>query len=148
MRGHLTSAEISRWMAGDGGVAAEEHLHDCADCRAEVARFERVLAQFRSSVHHTAEGSNAPRLLPRTHSTVGVATRWVLAAAALVLLVTAPFYQSARERRRAMEQAEADTVLMERVDRAVSRSVPRPMEPLIELVGWGSNPTEGNTKKQ
>jgi len=139
---------------GEHGALEKEHVRNCPECLAELARLESILAQFRNSARvlvgqavppadleflSVAEAeeswwSNAPR-------------RWVLATAALVILVTVPFLQNARDRKRAVERAEADTLLMEQVDRAVSRTVPRPMEPLIELVRWGSSPTEGNDKR-
>jgi hypothetical protein len=71
----------------------------------------------------------------------------VLAGATLLILVTFPVYRDVRDRKRAAEQAQADAILMERVDRAVSRTIPRPMEPLVELVGDVSL-QEGNEKKQ
>jgi hypothetical protein len=54
--------------------------------------------------------------------------RWPLAAAAAILLVGIPLYKAARDAR----QAEADALLLERVEAGVSRVVPAAMEPLLQ----------------
>lgn len=153
MSRHLSSEQISRWVMGEREAPEEEHVRDCTDCRTELSRLESVLAQFRSS----ALGVVAQPLPPANFDFLSATerprrapapARWVLAAAAFLILLTVPLYQNARERKRAVERAEADTLLMEQVDRAVSRTVPRTMEPLVELVRWGSSPTEGNEKKR
>jgi len=150
---HLSSEQISRWVMGEHGAPEEEHVRDCPECRAELARLESVLARFRSSAVAMVAQSVPPADMDfasayKTSRRAHTLGRWVLAAATLLILVTVPLYQNVRDRKRAVEQAEADTILMEQVDRAVSRTVPRTMEPLIELVQWGSNPTEGNEKKR
>jgi predicted anti-sigma-YlaC factor YlaD len=153
MSRHLSSEQISRRVAGERNAPEEEHLRDCVACRAEVARLESVLTHFRSSVLAEVEQALPPASLDfratsetsrRPHSP----GRWVLVAATVLILVTVPLYQNARDRKRAIAQAEADTILLEQVDRAVSRTVPRPMEPLTELVRWGASPTEGSEKKR
>jgi len=60
--------------------------------------------------------------------------RWCLAAAALVLMAAVPIQKSRLDREREAELDRADALLMERVDAAVSRAVPRPMEPLMRLI--------------
>jgi predicted anti-sigma-YlaC factor YlaD len=153
MSGHLSSEQISRWVMGEHGAPEEEHVRDCPECRAELARLESVLSQFQSSAQLLVgqavppvnlDFSSASKRSRRAH----MPGRWVLAAATLMILVTVPLYQNARERQRAVAQTEADRLLLERVDRAVSRTVPRPMEPLIDLVLWGPGPEEGNEKNQ
>ena len=59
--------------------------------------------------------------------------RWILASAALSLMVAAPVYWSARQQRDA-EQAKADQLLLERVHAGLSRTVPASMEPLMQLI--------------
>ncbi|HEV3197335.1 MAG TPA: hypothetical protein VGZ73_05495 [Bryobacteraceae bacterium] len=148
---HLSSEQISRWVMGEHGAPEKEHVRNCPECLAELARLESVVSHFRSSAIALVAQAVPPAHLDflsasetsrRSHSP----GRWVLAAATLVILVTVPLYQNARDRKRAVEQAQADTILMEQVDRAVSRTVPRTMEPLVELVRWGSSPAEGNEK--
>jgi hypothetical protein len=45
MTQHLTWEEISAYLIGDAGTPA--HAGECVSCRAEVARFESALADFR-----------------------------------------------------------------------------------------------------
>jgi hypothetical protein len=144
---HLSSEQVSSWVMGERGALEAQHVRECPKCRAEVERIESLLARFGKSVRHWSDRQACvveTRLAP-----VGLhrSRRWVLAAAALVVLATVPAYQNARERKRAAAQAEADAILMERVDQAVSRKVPRPMEPFIELVSGGPNFTEGNEQR-
>ncbi|HLK64044.1 MAG TPA: hypothetical protein VKU19_11425 [Bryobacteraceae bacterium] len=147
MNRHLSSEQICRWVMGEQGAAENEHLVRCSKCREELERFENVLANFQSSVRHWSDryaaGVRVRHEPVRTHG----ARRWVLAAAAVLVLVMVPAYQNVREKKRAAEQAAADAILMERVESAVSRTVPRPMEPLIELVSGPSSLTEGSDKR-
>ena len=135
MNGHLDTAAICNWVAGERSPEAERHLLECAECAAAVLRFETGLAGFRD----TATGwSNRLRPPPPPSLPAAAAVRWralfattALAAclAAAVWLVAIPI-----ERSRAAEQARADSLLLEQVDAAVSRSAPEPMEPLLQLV--------------
>jgi hypothetical protein len=143
MSRHLSSDQKSRWVLGERGAAEEAHVRECSECRGELVRLESVLEQFRSSVHRWGDVQAAVESSPWQRDNSWRPGRWVLAAATLLILVTLPVFRNARERKRAEERAQADAILIERVDRAVSRTVPRPMEPLIELVAG----EEGNERK-
>ncbi|HTS27829.1 MAG TPA: hypothetical protein VMH81_18270 [Bryobacteraceae bacterium] len=147
MNGHLSSEQISRWAMGERGAAEAEHVGACAECGAKVARIETVLAHFGSAVRDWSSGwaSGQEALLLR--GATREPARWLLAAAAIVTLVLVPVYWDARQRKRAEEVA-ADAVLMERVDRAVSRTVPETMEPLIELVSYEPGIAEKSEEKR
>jgi hypothetical protein len=58
---------------------------------------------------------------------------WILATAALALLVATPVYWIARQQR-AAEQSTTDELLLERVNAGLSRTVPPSMEPLMQLI--------------
>jgi len=45
-----------------------------------------------------------------------------------------------------LERSRADAALLEQVESAVSRPVPQPIEPLVQLVAWGSNTNSGVTE--
>ena len=140
MNEHLSAEEISRWMVGDGPAHRESHVRGCAACGGEIARLESALHEFRGAVH--SAGVPAPDLTAkrRAHR----ALPWVLtAAAALMLRVSVPFYRH----RQAAETARADAILLDQVDAEVSQAVPRPMEPLVQLVSWSSS-SEGNGETQ
>lgn len=127
MNSHLSSEQICRWIAGERGEQAAGHLRECPACQAELDQFQIALSGFRSSLEH----SPAPPIrLGRAGQTL---PRWILATAALSLIVAAPVYWKARQQRDA-EQAQADQRLLERVHAGLSRTVPASMEPLMELI--------------
>ena len=148
MRAHLSSEEISRWMAGERSPDADQHLRECAQCAAETARLKSLLAEFRSSViawSARQEGAEAPKqwtpMEPRRRFISGM-RRWSLAAAALAIAVAVPICKNASDRRRTAEAFEADVQLWEEVNAQVSRPVPAPLEPLMKLVAWEPDAAE------
>jgi hypothetical protein len=140
MNQHLTAEQICRWMAGDGAKQDEQHLRQCAQCAAELARLEEVVAQFRTSIRGWSSqqrGAAVPSGWPpegMRRSPRPQPFRWALAAA-LLILAAVPIYKNARDRQRE-EMARADALLLEQVDAAVAQPVPPSMEPLMQLV-WG-----------
>ncbi len=127
MNSHLSSEQICRWIAGERGYEEHRHLRACPACRTELDQFQNALTGFRSSL----ERSPVPAIsYSRVRQTL---PRWILAAAALSLLVATPVYWTARQQR-AAEQAKADELLLERIDAGLSRSVPASMEPLMQLI--------------
>jgi len=148
MRAHLSSEQISRWMAGDCTPEADRHLRECPRCAAETARLKTLLGEFRSSVIARSaleKGAEAPErwapLAPKRRFTSG-ALRWKLAAAALAIAVIVPICKNSGERRRDAEAFQADVQLWEAVNAQVSRSVPMPLEPLMKLVIWEPDAVE------
>lgn len=139
MSGHLSSVEISEWLAGIRASGAERHLAECAVCAAELERASEPLARFGAAMRAwCAAETPAPRL-ETVASTVrrrrrAVAMRFALAAAA-ALIVAAPVY---RHHQRAIEMARQDEALLEQVQTEISRSAPEPMQPLEKLVAWNS----------
>jgi hypothetical protein len=72
----------------------------------------------------------------------------LLAAAALFFSIAVPVYWNARARRQAAESERADSLLLERIDSSISRAVPEPMEPLVNLVAWNGSPAEMKKKAE
>jgi hypothetical protein len=153
MSQHLSSRQISQWMIGERTPQQEQHVGECSECGAEVARMEAALAQFRGSVRHwsgrqsraqpPAVGSILPAADSATHP-----MRWTLVAAALLVLVAVPIYRNMQDSERQAEIARADALLLEQVDAEVSRAVPRPMEPLVKLVSWDFTSTDGRDENR
>jgi len=141
MNPHLSAEEISQWMVGERTEERERHVSGCEACAGEIARLESALREFRDAVHGW---KGVPALVCSTRRRAPRAARWALAAAALVLMIAAPVY---RHRRQAAEAARADAILLDQVDAEVSQAVPRPMEPLVQLVSWSSS-NEGNGEMQ
>jgi len=152
MSSHLSKEQMSEWMLGDRSRQAEEHVRICAACRDELTRFEKTLTHFRRSVSQwSAEHSHAdaryqvsktiPRLtLQKLSYAVAVLAFLVCATLSLVL---------SRRQPSLPEAALGDSALMKQVDQAVSRTVPGPMEPLMQLVSWdGSSSPESSSEEQ
>jgi hypothetical protein len=133
MNPHLPDERISRWILGERTAAEELHVRECAACRAEVARMTAALAQFRDAVRQWGE---VPRR-PRGRQTSPLRLRWALAA--LILMAALWPVHSIVSKRRQLEAARADAILLEQVDAGVSRAIARPMEPLAKLMTWDSN---------
>ena len=127
MNSHLSLEEIYQWLSGERREEVEEHFRDCPACKAEMQQFQIALAGFRSSL----EQAPVPAVsYSRVRHTL---PRWILATAAVLLLVATPVYWNARQQH-AAEQAKSDELLLERIDASLSRSVPASMEPLMQLI--------------
>jgi hypothetical protein len=127
MNSHLSLEEIHQWLSGERRDEVEEHFRECPACKAELHQLHNALTGFRSSL----EQSPVP---PVSYLPVrGTVPRWILATAAVLLLIATPVYWNARQQR-AAEQARADELLLQRIDASLSRSVPTSMEPLMQLI--------------
>jgi hypothetical protein len=141
MKPHLSAEEIADWMTGERTQDRERHVSGCEACRGEIARMQSALSEFRGAVR---AWDSPPALVLHARPRVPRAARWLLAAAALALSVGAPVY---RYRQQAAEAARLDAILLDQVDAEVSEAVPRPMQPLVQLVSWNSS-SEGNGETQ
>ena len=153
MNQHLSSREISQWMIGERTPQREQHVRECSECGAELARMESALGLFRGSVRHWSSGQSRAEppaigsILPARRGPWAQPMRWGLAAAALLVLAAVPIYRNAQDRQRQAEIARADALLLEQVDAEVSRAIPRPMEPLVKLVSWDFSSADGSDEK-
>jgi hypothetical protein len=147
---HLSGEQISQWMIGDRSPQLERHVAECDECRAQLEQLESTLSQFRGAVRDwSGSATTAPGWRqPVSHGAWFSWPRAALAAVMLFLMVAAPFYWSAEQRRRAAEVERADTLLLEQVDSEISRAVPEPMEPLVNLATWNSSPAEMKKKAE
>lgn len=144
---HLSAEQISQWMIGERAPQLEQHVAECEECRAQLEQMETALAQFRTAMRGSSSSAPPPVWQEAPSRDPWYAwPRLVLAAAVLLILVALPVTWRARVRERAAEAALADSQLLERVDSAISRAVPEPMEPLVSLVTWNSGTTEKNRK--
>ena len=148
MSEHLSPEDISRWFAGERSPDVARHAGECEGCSARLDHMESALADFRRATHDwsAAQPAAAPPIAwrpPVRHT----AQRWLLAAATLLILVSSSAYwEHSRQQARAAEMARADA-LLEQVDAEISRAVPQPMEPLVNLVTWGSGPANESQNK-
>ena len=152
MSSHLSKEQMSEWMLGHRSCQAEEHVRICAACRNELTRFETTLTHFRDSVRQwSAEHSHVDTRY-QVSKTIPRLTRQKLsyAVAVLAFLFCATLSLVLSRRQPSLpETALADSALMKQVDQAVSRTVPGPMEPLMQLVSWdGSSSPESSSEEQ
>jgi hypothetical protein len=136
---HLDADAMDRYLAGERGAEAGQHLGACAQCREALELVDLALARFRGSAKMWAENAVpaepwVAQTLPRRRF---VSLRWAAVAAAGIVLAAVPLYRN-YETRRAAAQARADTLLLEEVSADISRPAPEPLEPLIELVSQSS----------
>lgn len=92
------------------------------------------LEEFRAAIYAAGEQSEIPSLraiLERRQPAPVLQFRWAAAAMAVVALGAIPIVRDAREQQRATERDLADAVLMEKVNAALSRPVPRALSPLM-----------------
>jgi len=127
MNSHLSLEEIHQWLSGERSDEVVEHFRECPACNAELHQLQSALAGFRSSLEQAPVPPVSYLPVRKT------LPRWILAAAALSLLVATPVYWNARQQR-AAEQAKSDELLLQRIDASLSRSVPASMEPLMQLI--------------
>jgi anti-sigma factor RsiW len=152
MSSHLSKEQILEWMLGDRSRQAEEHVRICAACRDELTRFEATLTHFRGSVRqwsaeqfHAETRYQVSKIIPRL-----ALQKLSYAVAVLAFLVCATLSLVLSRRQPPLpEAAVADSALMKQVDQAVSRTVPGPMEPLMQLVSWdGSSSPDSSSEEQ
>ena len=155
MSEHLTERQVLECVTGAAGMP--RHVEECARCAAEVNRLSGAVRGFAAAVHE-APVPAAPRLdwAEATRRRAGWAPGWRLATAVLILLLAAiPLLFRVHLPRRSdfafvhqqqLERERADAALLDEVDAAVSRPVPQTVEPLVQLVAWGTNTNSGVTE--
>jgi hypothetical protein len=137
MNSHLSSPQISEWVAGYRTTECEQHLRECATCSTELAAFESGLSGLGRSVRYWAaqQEIESSRSMP-TRSDIGRNRwRWAAVAAAAGALALLPV-QWARNAQREAQWAE-DAELLSRVNTELSRTVPSTMQPLMDLMEKG-----------
>jgi hypothetical protein len=97
--------------------------------------FRDTLTRFREAMRQEGERTEIPGLpaiLSRDRRAKGLRLRWVVAAAAALMLAAIPVYQNVQQRQREAEREKADVLLLRQVNAGLSRSVPRAMAPLMD----------------
>ncbi len=145
MKSHLTYEQISEWALGARSRPVTRHIHSCPICRKEVNRFEDTLVHFRTSVREWTESQFDPRFQiqydrSEPHSGTAVRASWAVTALVLCFFVSFAVYRGTRQgEARANDR---DAILLNQVDQEVARTVPGPMEPLLQLVAWDGSSAE------
>jgi hypothetical protein len=147
MNKHLSEEELLALVSGEQSDANSFHVAACAKCRQEVEQLSGVLGGFRASTRDWAEQKRqevAVRPPVRNGAWSGQALR-LATALAMLLLVFGVFLVRHKEQpaptMATVTTTDSDDAVLERLDAAMSRSVPSAMEPLSALV-----PTENQEK--
>jgi hypothetical protein len=165
---HLTQPQFyDLLIAGPSGTSPElerlrDHLLRCPACAAELASLRQPLADFRSSVTAWASHHSANRLWNRSSHSHPFSTlsAWLLAAAALLLLIALPFAthhdsspntnhdfaHSTTHSPSASSTTVGDEALLEEIDQTVSSSVPAPMQPLADPTGVNGSKIDSTSR--
>jgi hypothetical protein len=133
MNEHLTSRQISEFVAGLAGPAIGEHLHECAVCRSGAERLNDTLGLFRQSVRQwsTEQERRHPVVLHSARKVTLQRLGWTAAVAACLIAGLALPHNKAVKPAPARPTI-SDAELLVQVDRELSEAVPPSMAP-IEL---------------
>jgi len=137
MNRHLTEDQFARCIVGQATIAEVHHARECPECGAELNRFGKSVALFQRSVRAQIDGriAQVPSIAVSKPTGVGTRTqRWVLLAAAAVVLVVLPFVRTGNKPEAFPEPISSATdpdAVMNRVNLDLARTVPAPMEPLM-----------------
>ena len=104
-----------------------------------MSEFRTRLNEFRQAMHDDGDRSAIPSLqqiLERGNPTPVLQFRWAAAAMVAMTLAAIPVYNDSVRRQHQAELNRADALLMERVNAALARPVPRALSPLM---GTGEN---------
>lgn len=134
---HLSSGQISRWIAGQRTECEAQHVRECETCHADLAALESEFLAFGRCVREWAAEQQKPPLplnlrgLERPY--LSRPWVWRLGAAVIAVAIGIPFCVG---RRSGDDEAvqKNNARLMEQVQAQLSRSVPTPMEPLMNLM--------------
>lgn len=150
---HLSSEQISRWLIGERTPEEENHVRGCARCASEMDALRQAFSEFRNSAVKWADRERAgivpdiSGLLHASHRAAGIRCLRLLAAAALVLVVTmVPVYRKSIEQRHeaeVMRESALDAELLERVHAHLSQTAPISLQPLTVLGSAANGKHEG-----
>jgi uncharacterized protein YlxW (UPF0749 family) len=99
-----------------------------------MSEFRKGLAEFRAAMHEEGERSRVPSLqeiLERRQPAPVLQFRWAVAAMVALTLGAVPVYRDTQQRQREADQERADVLLMDKVNAALSRPVPRALAALM-----------------
>ena len=146
MTNHLSQDQFEKCLLDGAGRSEMEHLRECPDCSAAVERFSKGLALFRRAVRDLAGEPAAIKSADLT-TCAPIATgiprwRWAIAAATLVAAVALPFFIPSPKPVANTPVEMSPEVVMERLNRHLSGTVPEAMEPAMSLISVEQPATE------
>ena len=137
MMEHFSVDQISRYLSGNATPSELQHVRDCELCGDELTRFREMLSSFGVSVRHWAAQQPAARNeagLPVSASPWQSIRPLKWALGTLVLLVAV--FPALRSRTEQWSESDLsrDAELLSEVNTHIGRTVPAPLEPLMELL--------------
>jgi predicted anti-sigma-YlaC factor YlaD len=160
MTSHLTKEELTDNLMGVSSLTVNAHLLDCPACADELDQVKRTLAGFRDAAHdwseHALVAAESSAARARIHRERSRPTVWILAAAAMILLIAGsivylhqeptvsqshPVVTSTPATNAGLSQAQLDqdNELLSQVSVELSEAVPAPMQPLLVSEASGSS---------
>jgi hypothetical protein len=129
MNQHLSSAQISEWVAGERTAETQRHVRECLACHAELSGFEAGLSAF----GHTVRQWAVQQETRQSHRELSNASwRWAWGTAAILAVALLPAYWQGQVPIETVQHE--DALLLEDIDTQLSRMVPASMEPLLSLM--------------
>ena len=152
MKDHLSKWDQEEYVLGQHTPAMIEHLQECPQCRADLARIEGGIALFRDAAIQWSAQSYAERPFVHLESSAKARTnygRWVWPVAQvvmasmllLILFIVHPWSGRTPQQSAAVQHAWAisDDALLQQVDDQLYAAVPTSMESLTHLVTTDSS---------
>jgi hypothetical protein len=141
MSNHLTPDQFAKCFVNGAEGLELRHIKECPRCSDELDRFGSAVASFRSAVRDRIDvhvGSDVPEVSSAYAPAIWAPRfRWVLAAAAVVVLGLIPVLTIKTQPEGAIDRTLAETdpdALMGAINLHLLRTVPAPMEPMLALV--------------
>jgi hypothetical protein len=122
----------------------ERHVWDCPECVKQFIEFRETLEVFRESVREWSEEyeshTEEAAALSNEHRFSNGSYMWFATAATLLIILAStlrlPYHRDESHRTTTGQSAAllSDEALFSQLDQEVSRTVPRSMEPLAQMV--------------
>ncbi len=136
---HLTEQQILAYVAGETRSEWSDHIDSCLECSALARRLSESLRLFADTVREAVPARPTFRFIGQRRR---IAYWPAFVAAAVLLLIAAPFYRTHPASVTQPAVAISDEVLLQRVQTAVAESVPGPMAPLAVTLTTDSGNSE------
>ena len=134
MNNHLSEDQLTECLVRPPASGELHHIAECAECRAELERFDKTMSVFRSALRERVDVQVVfrPPAIPHTPKCA-----WALVAVSAMVFLMLPFFAHNIEPQRIVETGPAPMSpeeLMNAVNLHISRTVPAPMERMMTVI--------------
>jgi hypothetical protein len=150
MSQHLNAQQINEWLIGERSSEQQQHVGQCAQCAAEIAKLEAPLKMFRQAVQDGGVPQVTWKPVASRASVWSLGLRWTAAGALALALAGVPVYRNhvQQVKLREAELASQDAALMTKVEQEILEPIPQPMQPLTKLVSYNPPTSQEKGTKQ